>query len=159
MVWPSSYARFMVCFAESLSLHTTKKVALILYSFKICFEYIKDITGESPSIFRFPGGSVNSYNKGICKELTDEMIRRGFTYFDWNVSSDDATKDSSEDKIFSKVVNGCNGRSSSVVLMHDSAPKKDTVSALKRIIPCLLEEGYVFDKLTENVKPTIFRID
>ena len=136
-----------------------KDVNSYIADFEICYNYITDITGETPSIFRFPGGSINSYNKAVYKDIIIEMERRGFTYFDWNVSSDDATKDSSEDKIFSKVVNGCTGRSSSVVLMHDSAPKKDTVSALKRIIPYLLEQGYVFDKLNENVKPTVFRID
>ena len=136
-----------------------KSISHFLDDFKICFEYIKDITGESPSIFRFPGGSVNSYNKGICKELTDEMIRRGFTYFDWNVSSDDAVKGYTEESIYNNVINGCQKHDKSVVLMHDSAPKKATVAALKRIIPELIEQGYTFDILDETAQPTIFRID
>ena len=130
-----------------------------LKDFEICYKYIEDVTGEAPVIFRFPGGSINNYNKKICKDIIDEMGRRGFTYFDWNVSSDDATKHSDEDSIYSKVIKGCRGRTSSVVLMHDSAPKKDTVAALKRIIPDLLEQGYVFDKLSENVQPTVFKIE
>ena len=76
-----------------------KSVDHFLSDFEICLEYIKDITGEAPNIFRFPGGSVNSYNKDICKELTDEMTRRGFTYFDWNVSGEDATKNYSEKRL------------------------------------------------------------
>ena len=136
-----------------------KSVDHFLKDFQICFEYIKDIIGEAPSIFRFPGGSVNSYNKDICKELTDEMIRRGFTYFDWNVSSDDAVKGYTEESIYTNVMNGCKKHSTSVVLMHDSTPKKATVAALKRIIPELIEQGYIFERLDETAQPTIFRID
>ena len=130
-----------------------------LKDFELCLEYIKDITGETPSIFRFPGGSVNSYNKNICKELIDEMTRRGFTYFDWNVSSDDAVKGYTEDSIYNNVINGCKKHTSSVVLMHDSTPKKATVSALKRIIPKLLSEGYTFDTLDADAQPTVFKIE
>ena len=136
-----------------------KSVDNFLKDFEICLEYIKDITGETPNIFRFPGGSINSYNKTICKELTDEMTRRGFTYFDWNVSSDDAVKGYTEDSIYNNVINGCKNRTSSVVLMHDSTPKKATVAALKRIIPQLLSEGYTFDTLDADAQPTVFKIE
>ena len=136
-----------------------KSIDHFLDDFKICFEYIKEITGESPGIFRFPGGSVNSYNKKICKELTDEMLRRGFTYFDWNVSSDDAVKGYTEESIYNKLIDGCKKHDKSVVLMLDSAPKKATVAALKRIIPQLIEEGYTFDRLDETAQPTVFRTD
>ncbi len=135
-----------------------KSVDNFLSDFEVCFNYIKDITGESPSLFRFPGGSINNFNKKIAHEIIDEMTRRGFKYFDWNVCSDDATRSYNEESIYNKVVNGCKGRSSSVVLMHDSATKKETVAALKRIIPDLLEQGYVFEKLDENVKPIVFNI-
>ena len=87
------------------------------------------------------------------------MGRRGFTYFDWNVSSEDATKNCDEDSIYNNVVKGCSRHTNSVVLMHDSRPKKDTVAALKRIIPELLEQGYTFGKLDENVTPTVFKIE
>ncbi|MBQ9844557.1 MAG: polysaccharide deacetylase [Oscillospiraceae bacterium] len=136
-----------------------KSVDSFLSDFETCFEYIKDITGDIPSIFRFPGGSVNSYNKAVRKDIAQELVRRGFTYFDWNVSGEDATKSYSEESIYNNVVMGCKGRSHSVVLLHDSAAKKETVAALKRIIPDLLEEGYVFKALDENAQPTIFRID
>ena len=136
-----------------------KSVDSFLDDFEICFNYIKDIIGESPSIFRFPGGSVNSYNKKICKPLTEEMTRRGFTYFDWNVSADDAVKGYTEESIYTNVVNGCKNRNVSVVLMHDSTPKKDTVAALKRIIPALMEQGYHYDRLDETAQPTVFKIE
>ncbi len=136
-----------------------KSVDSFLDDFELCYNYIYDITGEYPSIYRFPGGSVNNYNNNICKDIVAEMNRRGFTYFDWNISSDDATKSYSADSIYQKVMNGCETRNNCVVLMHDSSGKKATVSALKRLIPDLLAKGYVFDKLDETVQPTVFRLD
>ena len=136
-----------------------KSVNSFLADFEECYKYIEDITNEKPIIFRFPGGSVNSYNKDICKELVAEMTRRGFTYFDWNVSSDDAVKGYTQESIYTNVIEGCKKNAVSVVLMHDSAPKKDTVAALKQIIPELLKQGYTFDKLDETAQPTVFRIE
>ena len=136
-----------------------KDVDSFLSDFEVCYSYIEDTTGTAPEIFRFPGGSINSYNKTVYKDIIDEMGRRGFTYFDWNVSSEDATKNCSEDSIYNNVIKGCSRYINSVVLMHDSKPKKDTVSALKRIIPTLLEQGYTFGKLDENVTPTVFKIE
>lgn len=136
-----------------------KSVDAFLKDFKTCFDYIEEITGQPPSIFRFPGGSVNSYNKAVRKDIAAEMQRRGFVYFDWNVCSDDATGSYSEESIYQKVVEGCRERNSSVVLMHDSARKAETVAALKRIIPKLLEEGYSFKALDENVNPVVFRME
>ena len=55
------------------------------------FNLIKDTTGVTPTCFRFPGGSINSYNKAVYKDIKAEMIRRGFVPYDWNVSSGDAS--------------------------------------------------------------------
>lgn len=135
-----------------------KSVDNFLEDFNICLDFINDVTGEKPNIFRFPGGSVNSYNKKIRKDLAEEMTRRGFTYFDWNVCSDDAVKGYTEDSIYNKVISGCKDRSNSVVLMHDSAPKKATVSALKRIIPDLIAQGFTFEKINSTTPPVQFKI-
>lgn len=136
-----------------------KSVDSFLKDFDTCFEYLKNITNDIPSIFRFPGGSVNSFNKAVRKDIADELSRRGFTYFDWNVSGEDATKNYSEESIYTNVMMGCKGRNHSVVLLHDSAGKTETVAALKRIIPDLLEQGYTFKALDENAQPTVFKID
>lgn len=136
-----------------------KSVDSFLSDFEICFNYINEITGDLPSIFRFPGGSVNNYNKNVRKDIVKELSRRGFTYFDWNVSGEDATNSYTEESIYNDVVMGCKGRTSSVVLLHDSSTKKETVAALERIIPDLLEQGYIFRPLDENVKPTVFKIE
>ena len=136
-----------------------KSVDSFLADFEECFNYLQDITGCAPSIFRFPGGSVNNYNKNVRKDIINELLRRGFTYFDWNVSGDDATSSYTEESIYTSVIMGCKGRKSSVVLLHDSAKKTETVAALKRIIPDLIDMGYTFKPLTENIHPTVFKIE
>ena len=87
------------------------------------------------------------------------MGRRGFTYFDWNVSSDDATKHSDEGSIYSKVMKGCKGRTSAVVLMHDSAGHEATADALKNIIAYGKEYGYSFKTITSDTPVVTHRVN
>ena len=67
----------------------------------------------------------SKYNKGIMKTLRDEVGLRGFTYYDWNVDSNDAgtcAKKSTTDKktcVYSNVVNNLSKSRPNMVLMHD----------------------------------------
>jgi len=121
------------------------------------FVLIKETTGVEPSIFRFPGGSINGYNKGVYQELEAEMLRRGFVPYDWNLSSGDAsgTKITAA-QIVNNVVGSADGLESGIVLMHDSEPKVSTVESLVPMIDQLREKGYTFDKLTSSVQPVLF---
>ena len=62
-----------------------------LEDFYRLYQYIHEVTGEYPALFRFPGGSINGYDRGVYQEIIAEMTRRGFVYFDWNASAQDAT--------------------------------------------------------------------
>ena len=57
-----------------------QSVETYLADFNKEFEYVYSITGEKPRIFRFRNGTVNKYNMHIRKQLTAEMLRRGFVY-------------------------------------------------------------------------------
>ena len=111
--------------------------------------------GYSPTIFRFPGGSYCSYGKNIRSELIEEMTRRGYTYYDWNVSAEDAvgtvTAYSIKNNIFPKVYNV----SAPVILMHDAPLNNLTAELLPEIIEALLAEGYQFETL-ETREPLHF---
>lgn len=132
-------------------------VTAYLKDFNRCSKRIEEATGVKPELFRFPGGSVNSYNYELCQPLIAEMLRRGYTYYDWNVSSGDATgRILSEKQIYKNVVNNVAESGESIVLMHDSNEKDSTVEALDDIIETLTERGYTFDKLDKTVKPIIF---
>ncbi len=129
-----------------------------LEDFTRCFDYIYNATGVQPTIFRFPGGSVNNYNAHSRREIVAEMTRRGFAYFDWNVESGDSRSGMSAETIYNNVIKGCKNRQRRVIIMHDSINKKTTVEALKRIIPKLKEDGWVFAALDNQVKPMIFKM-
>jgi peptidoglycan/xylan/chitin deacetylase (PgdA/CDA1 family) len=120
------------------------------------FEQIYKITGKKAEIFRFPGGSINGYSSTIYKELIAEMTRRGFVYYDWNVSSQDAARNTSEKQIYNSVLYASKAKTRSIVLMHDSAEKTNTLRALPGLIDALSEYGYSFEPLTRNVAPIIF---
>lgn len=117
---------------------------------------LKQETGIKPEILRFPGGSINSYNKAIYQQTIAEIIRRGYTYYDWNVSAEDATSTITKDQIYNNVVTGVHKHNKSIVLMHDAGNKFDTLSALPSIINDLSDEGYNFYPLTKDVKPVAF---
>lgn len=108
---------------------------------------LTDILGVSPTIFRFPGGSYCSYGKTIRKDLIAEMTRRGYAYYDWNVSAEDSvgtvTAYSIKKNIFPRVYEV----EEPIILMHDSIINNLTAQVLPDIIDQLIEEGYSFDTL------------
>ena len=116
------------------------------------FSYIREATGITPTVFRFPGGSVNSYNAGIYRELVAEMLRRGFVPFDWNVSAQDLTA-VSPSEVSLRVTSLSRSISRSIVLMHNS---ENSVAALGDIVNELSASGYAFAPLDEHVKPILF---
>lgn len=111
--------------------------------------------GIHPMIIRFPGGSSNTvsrrYSNGIMSRLTSEVINRGYTYYDWNVDSNDAGGDGyNSSKIYSNVVNNLSHNRTNIVLMHDSGTHNSTASALKDIIKYGKDNGYTFKAITSS---------
>lgn len=127
-----------------------------LDDFNNTYNIIKDATGVSPNIFRFAGGSYNDYNHEVYDELVAEMTRRGFVYYDWNVSAQDAVVKPTWTYIYNNVLDGVKANTSNrqIILMHDSADKYVTVTTVEDIIVELMKDGYSFDKLDNTVPPT-----
>lgn len=108
-------------------------------------------TGERTTLLRFPGGSSNTascFNRGIMTRLTEAVAEKGFTYFDWNVSSGDAGRATETEQVVENVINGIKKHNISVVLQHD--PKSFSVDAVEEIIIWGLENGYTFLPLTHD---------
>lgn len=106
---------------------------------------IKSKSGVDTKLIRFPGGSSNTvsrFNPGIMSRLTNEVVDKGYRYFDWNVSSGDAGSANTARKVYENVINGIKGRNVSVVLQHDT--KGFSVDAVEEIIIWGLENGYTF---------------
>jgi peptidoglycan/xylan/chitin deacetylase (PgdA/CDA1 family) len=122
-------------------------------------EEVYAATGYQADLVRFPEGSANHYNRNICKRLSEEITRRGYTYHDWSVDSGDGEdKKISADEIVRKVERECRSQNRSVIRFHDTAPQDVTEEALERIIDDLEEEGYAFRELDNTVEPFHFRM-
>ena len=131
-------------------------VEAFLEDFYAMHSLIKEATGVNPDIFRFPGGSINSYNTATYGEIIAEMKRRGFTYYDWNVSAADTAAGATARSIHDNVLKQAADHSRAIVLLHDGGGKSQTVKALDGIIRDLKAKGCAFDRLTNSVKPIIF---
>lgn len=123
-----------------------------------CFCAIKEVTGVTPTMFRFIGGSINSKNTGIYTELISEMVRRGFVPYDWNAAAGDATSGSlSTEKIIHNAVRtATKNNRTKVLLMHDAANRATSAEALPEIIRKLKAAGYSFAPITPDVKPVLY---
>lgn len=130
-------------------------VEAYLNDFNKIYTLIYETTGLKPTIFRFAGGSKNSFNKNNYREIIAEMTRRGFDYYDWNLSTGDAAKKSltPAEKCLSNVLNYSAKYNNAVVLMHDAQPKTTTVQALPALIDGLRNQGFSFQKLSNEIYP------
>lgn len=114
-------------------------------------QIIESYTGQTPMLMRFPGGSSNTisrFNRGIMTRLTAQVEELGFTYFDWNVDSNDSGGSKTSSEVYDNVINGISRKEAPVVLMHDI--KSYTVDAVEAIIIWGIDNGYTFLPLDEN---------
>lgn len=113
---------------------------------------VKNITGYESKIIRFPGGSSNTvsrnYQIGIMSLLTNQVLERGYRYYDWNIDSDDAGHAYNSTAVYSNVVNSLSPNRANMVLMHDIKPQ--TKDALRDIIHYAKNNGYTFKKIEMN---------
>lgn len=118
-------------------------------------DFLTEVTGIKPVIYRFPGGSSNTVMNVDVYDCIDFLEEQGITYFDWNVSSGDATGNGYPANIIAEnVINGAIKHDESVVLLHDASNKKATVAALPTIIESFLEmDDVVLLPLTEDSYP------
>ena len=121
---------------------------------------IYDITGYTPSIYRFPGGSSNMVSPVSMYEFIDILDKRGMVYYDWNVNSGDADASRlSKEQIIDNVFNGIDAletpeeRNEVMILFHDLSEKTTTVEALPVIIEGLQAQGYIIAPIDDYTKP------
>ena len=120
-------------------------------------EQVRELTGESPAIFRFPGGSVNAYDSGIYRELIAEMLRRGYVFFDWDSSgADSRVEDAAAEAIRESVADSVEGKSRSILRLNIGPGKEAVIEALPSILGDLETAGYALETLDNGVLPVVF---
>ncbi|MCR5090694.1 MAG: polysaccharide deacetylase family protein [Oscillospiraceae bacterium] len=155
---PAYYTCIGRAFREghSIGVHTASHEYKRIYASEEAFfedfrqaeELIYEQTGEHTHLCRFPGGSsntVSSFNPGIMSRLAKDLTEMGYQYYDWDVVSGDAGETTKTETVYQNVVNGVQGRPSTIVLQHDI--KGFSVAAVERIINWGLSNGYVFQAL------------
>lgn len=133
-----------------------ESVDAFLGDFEMTHKQIQEVTGVNTRLFRFPGGSINSYNMSNYQAIIAEMTRRGFIYYDWSVDSKDTSKKPTADLVVSSVVNGISGKHESNVLMHDAGAKTFNIDALPVLIKIIQDSAYDLLPLDPTVKPHHF---
>lgn len=102
---------------------------------------IRNITGQSPYLFRPPYGE---YNQAILNQLAS----LGYVTIIWTIDTLD-WKNPGPDAVVSRVVD--NAVPGAIILMHQSAP--DSLQGLQTMITRLKEQGYGFGTVTQVINP------
>ena len=130
-------------------------VETLLKDYEKVFTMLQETIGKTPTLYRFPGGSYNSVGKSCIKKAIPEMERRGFIYFDWNVTAEDAVGTPTASSIKKNIFKNLDQTVQPVILMHDGSCNGLTVEVLPEIIEELIERGYCFDTV-DHREPCYF---
>lgn len=145
---------------HTIGIHTASHEYEQIYSsmdafvadFDKIYNYVRDLTGVSCQLYRFPGGSTTGLNLGIREQIKAWLQQRGIVYHDWNVVNGDGATVTA-DEAYHNVVDNIVQRTHPIVLMHDGVKKETTVEALPRIIETLQSWGFTFAPLDPTVEP------
>ena len=123
-----------------------------LDDFQEAYDAVYEVTGVKVQFYRFPGGSINAYNKDVYEEIIEKMTEQGFIYFDWNGSLDDAAKNTTPEQLIQNARNSTLGRKKIVMLAHD------IVYNTRLCLDDLIDQfpDYQMEPLTADVVPIQF---
>lgn len=160
----AGYLKEIVARGHTLALHSYSHDYNVIYASKDAFladyekvyDWVVENTGYTPSLFRFPGGSNNG-SSYVGNEIIQEMERRGFQYFDWNVSSGDGSSLTTTSNIIDNICNNIGHVENPIVLMHDGSGRNATLAALPTVLKNLSDSGYEFRPLDKTVPPVHYR--
>ena len=147
---------------HTLGMHSYTHVYSDIYSSKEAFvkdvnelqDYLHEVTGVYPQVYRFPGGSSNRAGRTNMAELEAYLDEIGVRWYDWNISSGDATAKLSSAQVLRNSIAHIKEYKSAMILLHDSPGKKSTVEALPEMIETILAmEDTVIVPITEDTVP------
>jgi len=152
---------------HTLGMHSYAHQYSLIYSSLDSFEddfyhlqsYLKELTGVESLYYRFPGGSSNQVSNTDMGSFISFLDENGVTYYDWNVSSGDATTQAyTKEEIVDHVMNDVVKYKTSIVLLHDSDAKTITVEALSPLIDALQEIGAEILPIDQDTYPVQYAV-
>lgn len=138
----ASYRR-IVEEGHTLGMHSYTHDYSVIYASEEAFmedmeklqRYLYDVTGVQSTYIRFPGGSSNKVSDVDMRLLITDVHEAGMEYFDWNVSSQDASSSPlTKEEILDNCLNSIERFQNCIILMHDAGSKDSTVEALPELI-------------------------
>lgn len=157
----------MVDEGHSIGIHSYSHKYYEIYSsadayledFERLQKHLKEIVGDTPKIFRFPGGSNNSNaNIQTLEKIKEATAEKGYVYFDWNaLAKDDKATPTPAETMFQNIVKSAGDEDRILILMHDDALRTTAVDCIKMLIEYYREKGYRFEALTEDTPPIQFK--
>ncbi len=116
-------------------------------------DLLYEVTGERPTIYRFPGGSSNLVSECPMTDFITYLNDKEITYFDWNAINGDATgKNLTAKQMIKSVMSSVKENNNSIVLMHDTVSKDTTLNSMQKLIDELETEGYTILPITKYTK-------
>lgn len=122
--------------------------------FEKAHQLVYEVTGVDVRLFRFPGGSVNAYNKEVREEIVFHMTEKGYVYYDWNASLEDAVSEADIKILMANATSSTLGRKKVIMLAHDIVD--ETAYCIGDIIDAFPE--YKMQPLSTEVAPIQFNI-
>ena len=152
---------------HTLGMHSYSHQYSTIYSSLDSFEddfyhlqsYLKELTGVESVYYRFPGSSSNQISNTDMGSFISFLDENGVTYYDWNVSSGDATTQAyTKEEIVDHVLNDVVKYKTSIVLLHDSNAKTTTVDALEPLIEGLQGIGAEILPIDQSTYPVQYTV-
>ena len=131
----SNSHKFRECYATYYS---------YLRGIEVLSDKVEGITGRKCDLLRFPGGTNNeSCNSLWMRRNLSGAEDLGYRVFDWTATTGDTSRKASAEFSLKNVKKTCT-EDVEIILMHD---RTFNAPALKKIIPYLRKQGYVFATL------------
>lgn len=146
---------------HTIGLHSYSHKYSDLYASKDAFQsdllkisdLIYQVTGQRTMLYRFPGGSSNKVSNVDMQLLIQYLNESGYTYYDWNVMSGDASAQNfSAETLTENVMSGIKKNQTSIVLYHDADSRTATVQSLTDVIKQLIDMGAQILPIDDNTK-------
>ncbi|WP_251862531.1 polysaccharide deacetylase family protein [Clostridium sp. Marseille-Q2269] len=146
---------------HSIGLHTYshnyetiyKNNKIFIDEMEKCKDEIYKVTGVNTNIIRFPGGSVKRLNQ----EFKNELEKKGFKIYDWNMALTDGINPKAPvSKFYKEGTKRKKTLSKIILLMHCDHLNKNTCKALPDIIKYYRAQGYEFKIIHKNTPEFIF---